>query len=102
MRVGRVTLVVLVFLVTAAVVFALAPQLSIALGWGTLAAGLVLGEFGELFGLPAWMQDASPFRHSSAMPVEPFNQAGALGLLAIAAAGAALAVYCLRRRDLAP
>ena len=92
----------LVFLVTAAVVFALAPQLSIALGWGTLAAGLVLGEFGELFGLPAWMQDASPFRHSSAMPVEPFNQAGALGLLAIAAAGAALAVYCLRRRDLAP
>jgi ABC-2 type transport system permease protein len=90
----------LVFMAAAAVAFALVPRLSIVLGWGMLAAGLVLGEFGELFGLPVWLQDASPFRHSSAMPVEPFNQGGALGLLAIAAAGAALAAYCLRRRDL--
>jgi ABC-2 type transport system permease protein len=90
----------LVFMAAAAVAFALVPRLSIVLGWGMFAAGLVLGEFGELFGLPVWLQDASPFRHSSAMPVEPFNQGGALGLLAIAAAGAALAAYCLRRRDL--
>lgn len=90
----------LVFLAAAAVAFALAPRLSIVLAWGLLAAGLVLGEFGELFGLPLWLQDASPFRHSSAMPVESFNQAGAGGLLAVAAAGAALAAYFLRRRDL--
>lgn len=90
----------LVFLAVAAVAFALAPRLSIVLAWGMLAAGLVLGEFGELFGLPAWLQDASPFRHSSAMPVESFNQEGALGLVAVAAAGAALAAYSLRRRDL--
>lgn len=90
----------LVFLAAAAVAFALAPRLSIALAWGILALGLVLGEFGELFGLPAWLQDASPFRHSSAMPVEPFNQEGAAGLIAVAAAGAVLAGYLLRRRDL--
>jgi ABC-2 type transport system permease protein len=69
-------------------------------GWGILAAGIILGEFGELFGLPVWLQDASPFRHSSAMPVESFDQAGAAGLLLVAAAGAALAAYSLRRRDL--
>ncbi|GAA3404546.1 ABC transporter permease [Pseudarthrobacter polychromogenes] len=90
----------LVFLAAAAVAFALAPRLSILVAWGVLAVAIVLGEFGELFGLPAWLQDASPFRHSSAMPVESFNQAGAVGLLLVAAAGAALAAYFLRRRDL--
>jgi ABC-2 type transport system permease protein len=90
----------LVFLTVAAVAFAVAPRLSILAGWGILAAGIVLGEFGELFGLPVWLQDASPFRHSSAMPVESFDQAGAAGLLLVAAAGAALAAYALHRRDL--
>lgn len=90
----------LVFLAAAAVAFAAAPRLSVLLGWGILAAGIVLGEFGGLFGLPVWLQDASPFRHSSAMPVEPFDQAGAVGLLLVAAAGVAAAAYFLRRRDL--
>jgi len=90
----------LVFLAAASVVFAFAPRLSILLGWGMLAVGLVLGEFGELFGLPAWLQDVSPFRHSSAMPVESFDLTGALGLTVIAAALAALAAYSIRRRDL--
>ena len=90
----------LVFLAAASVVFAFAPRLSILLGWGMLAAGLVLGEFGELFGLPLWLQDVSPFRHSSAMPVESFDLAGALGLTVTAAALAALAAYSIRRRDL--
>lgn len=89
----------LVFLAAASLVFAFAPRLSILLGWGMLAAGLVLGEFGELFGLPVWLQDVSPFRHSSAMPVESFNLTGALGLTVIAAALAALAAYFIRRRD---
>jgi ABC-2 type transport system permease protein len=91
----------LVFLAAASVVFAFAPRLSILLGWGMLAAGLVLGEFGELFGLPLWLQDVSPFRHSSAMPVESFDPTGALGLTVTAAALAALAAYSIRRRDLA-
>jgi ABC-2 type transport system permease protein len=90
----------LVFLTAASAVFASAPRLSIPLGWGMLAAGLLLGEFGELFGLPVWLQDLSPFRHSSAMPVEPFDQAGALAMAVIAAALAGLAAYCIQRRDL--
>ncbi|WP_197026083.1 ABC transporter permease subunit [Arthrobacter sp. 9MFCol3.1] len=90
----------LVFLAAAGMAFAAAPRLSVLLGWGMLAAGLVLGEFGELFGLPVWLQDASPFRHSSAMPVEPFDPAGALGLAVVAAALSGLAAYSIRRRDL--
>ncbi|WP_461189313.1 ABC transporter permease [Arthrobacter sp. Z4-13] len=90
----------LVFLAAAAVVFALAPRLAVLAGWGMLAAGIALGEFGELFGLPVWLQDVSPFRHSSAMPVESFNHAGALGLVLLSAGGAAVAAYSLRRRDL--
>ncbi|WP_066286705.1 ABC transporter permease [Arthrobacter sp. B6] len=90
----------LVFLAAASLVFASAPRLSALLGWGMLAAGLVLGEFGELFGLPLWLQDLSPFRHSPAMPVEPFDPAGALALAVIAGALAALAAYSIRRRDL--
>ena len=90
----------LVFLAAASLIFAFAPRLSIPLGWGMLAAGLVLGEFGELFGVPGWVQDWSPFRHSSAMPVEPFDPAGALALAVVAAAMAGLAAFCIQRRDI--
>ncbi|MCC2661831.1 MAG: polyketide antibiotic transporter, partial [Arthrobacter sp.] len=67
---------------------------------GFLAVGLMLGEFGEVLGLPVWLQDLSPFRHSSAMPVEPFDTAGASVMTAIALAGAGLAAYLIRQRDL--
>lgn len=90
----------LVFLAATALAFAAAPRLGIVLSWGMLAAGLILGEFGELFGLPVWLQDLSPFRHSSAMPLEPFDPAGALALAVIAAALAGLAAYRIKRRDL--
>lgn len=89
-----------VFLAGTAVAFAAAPRLSIPLGWGFLAVGLMLGEFGDLLGLPVWLQDLSPFRHSSAMPVESFDAAGALVMTVIAVAGAGLAAYLFRHRDL--
>lgn len=89
-----------VFLAVTAVLFAAAPRLCIPLGWGFLAVGLMLGEFGEVLGLPVWLQDLSPFRHSSAMPVEPFDTAGASVMTAIALAGAGLAAYLIRQRDL--
>lgn len=89
-----------VFLAGSAVAFAAIPRLSVPLGWGFLAAGLMLGEFGDLLGVPAWLQDLSPFRHSSAMPVEPFNEAGALAMAVIAVAGAGVAAYLVGRRDL--
>lgn len=89
-----------VFVAATAVLFATAPRFSIPLAWGILAVGLVLGQFGELLRLPTWLQDLSPFRHSAAMPVEPFDPTAALILSAIALAGAGIATFLLRRRDL--
>jgi len=91
----------LVFPAVTVLVFALASRWSSAVGWGFLAVGLVLGQFGELLGLPVWMQDLSPFRHSSAMPAEAFDPAGAVLMAAIAIALAAAAGRLIRERDLA-
>ncbi|MET1152635.1 polyketide antibiotic transporter [Arthrobacter sp.] len=90
----------LVFVAATAVLFAAVPRLSVPLGWGMLAGGLVLGQFGELLRLPAWLQDVSPFRHSTAMPVEPFDPAAALTMSIIALASGGVAAYLLQRRDL--
>ena len=90
-----------VFVALAAMAFATVPRASIALGWGFLAVGLVLGQFGELMRLPAWLQDLSPFRHTAAMPVEMFDPIAALVMTGEALAGAGLAAYLLTKRDLA-
>ena len=90
-----------VFIAASAVAFAAVPRVSIALSWGFLAVGLVLGQFGELMRLPVWLQDLSPFRHTAAMPVETFDPIAALTMTGIALAGAGIAGYLLRQRDLA-
>ncbi|WP_167047862.1 polyketide antibiotic transporter [Salinibacterium sp. ZJ454] len=90
----------LVFVAITALVFAIVPRLTIPLGWGLLVIGLVLGQFGALLQLPEWLQNISPFHHSSALPVEDLNVAAASVLLATAVLGAALAMVLIRRRDL--
>jgi ABC-2 type transport system permease protein len=90
----------LVFPAVTVLVFALAPRWSSAVGWGALAAALVLGQFGELLGLPGWLQDLSPFRHSSALPVEAFRPEGALVMAAVAIIAAGAASRLVRERDL--
>lgn len=90
----------IVFVSATVLVFAVVPGISIPAGWGMLAVGLVLGQFGELLGLPVWLQDLSPFRHSSAMPLEPFDAAGALMMVAAALLGAGLAAFLIGRRVL--
>jgi ABC-2 type transport system permease protein len=91
-----------VFVAATAVVFAAAPRACVPLGWGFLAGGLVLGQFGELLGLPAWLQDVSPFRHSPAMPIEPFDSTAALTMTMIALTGAGVSASLLHHRDLTP
>lgn len=90
----------LVFPSLTVLVFAFAPRWTSPAGWGALVLALVLGEFGELLGLPAWLQDLSPFRHSSAMPAEAFNLQGALLMAAAALAATAAASTTITHRDL--
>ncbi|MDH6182118.1 ABC-2 type transport system permease protein [Microbacteriaceae bacterium SG_E_30_P1] len=90
----------LVFVALTGLVFAALPRLTVAVGWSILVVGLVLGQFGELLDLPEWAQDISPFRHSSAVPVEAFDAGAAAALVAIAVGGVILALAVLRRRSL--
>ena len=91
----------LVFVAVTALVFATIPALTIPLGWGLLVAGLVIGQFGDLLQLPEWLQGVSPFRHSSALPVEELDVASTVILCLIAALMGVAAALLLRRRDLA-
>jgi ABC-2 type transport system permease protein len=90
----------LVFVGITALVLAVVPAVTAALGWGLLTAGLVIGQLGELLRLPDWLQAASPFHHSSAMPVEEFDPVSAGILLAVAAVLVAAATVFYRNRDL--
>ena len=79
--------------------FALLPRATAAIGWGLLAIGLVLGQFGELFGLPGWLQDVSPFHHVPAVPIETVEPTQLLLPLAVAVGVAAAGILVMRRRD---
>lgn len=90
----------LVFVAITALIFAVAPSLTIGLGWGLLVVALVFGQFGDLLQLPEWLQATSPFFHSSAVPVVELDVAAAVIMLGVAVVGLAAALLALRRRDL--
>ena len=86
----------------AAIVFAVLPRLTVSLGWGLLVIALVLGQFGELMRLPEWVQNLSPFRHSSALPVETLDMTAVVVMTVAAAVGIGFGVAAFGRRDLQP
>ncbi len=79
-------------------VFGLAPRLT-SVAWAALVAFLVIGEFGELLGLPAWLQDLSPFAHLPALPGGVLTLAPLLALTAGAIFLLASGSISFRRRD---
>jgi len=90
----------LVFIAVTALLVAVVPRLAVALGWGLLVLGFVLGQFGELLQVPEWLQAVSPFFHTSAAPVVDVDLVAVVALLAVTGALLAAAVVALRRRDL--
>ena len=77
-----------------------APRAVLGLGVLPGAGGYLLLVFADTFGWPEEVRVLSPFAHLAAVPAEPMDVPGALGMLAVAAAltGAGLAGYA--RRDL--
>lgn len=69
------------------------------LGWAVLAGCLLLGQVGELLGLPAWVVGLSPYGHLPRLPAESFAIRPELALTAIAVALLALAAWRYRERD---
>ncbi len=78
--------------------FGLWPRATMA-AWAAVAACGVIGLFGELFGLPSWVMDLSPFQHVPHMPAEDFAAGPILALTAVAAALVAAGLAGFRRRD---
>lgn len=90
-----------VFLVLTALVFVLAPRLTIALGWVLVLVALLLGMFGPLLGLPDWVTNLSPVAVTPVAATDGVDVKGLWWLLGVVAAGGVLALGLMRRRELA-
>ncbi|RZT19558.1 ABC-2 type transport system permease protein [Kribbella sp. VKM Ac-2569] len=90
-----------IWLVTALVVilFGFAPKL-VTGGWALYGVFLLIGQFGEIFNLPQWMINLSPYGHTPRLPGGDFSVAPVLWLTAIAAALTITGFATFRRRDI--
>lgn len=90
-----------VFLVLAAVVFVLAPRLTIAVGWSLIVLATVLGLFGPLFGMPEELTNLSPFAVTPLIANGEIDLRGTWWLALAAVVGGAASLALMRRRELA-
>lgn len=89
--------------VMVAVTFALfgwLPGIAAAAAWTLYVGFIVLGEFGALWQLPAWVLDLSPFAHSPTLPGGDAQPGQLLLLLGATAVLVMLGAIGWRRRDL--
>ncbi len=91
----------LVFLGFTLLVFAYLPRATIPVGWTAVGLAAILGVWGPLLQFPDWVIDLSPFAHSPVPSGGDTDWTGGFWMLAIAAATGALAVWSMRRRELA-
>lgn len=93
--------VALVFLGVTLLVFALVPRLTITLGWTLVGLAAIIGVFGPLLGAPDWMVDLSPFTHTPVPTGDDIDWSGGFWMVGIGLAAAALAMWSMRRREVA-
>lgn len=91
-----------VFLAITALVFVIAPRLTIGLGWTLVLLGMMLGLFGPLFGFPEWLTNLSPVAVAPKVEGSDIDLAGLWWLVAATGLGAVLSLVLMRRRELAP
>jgi ABC-2 type transport system permease protein len=82
----------------AAALFGVLPRFAASVGWGVLAACVLLGQFGELLQLDQWMLDLSPFAHLPKLPGGEVSAAPLVWLTLIAVTLTATGLLGLRRR----
>lgn len=86
----------------AALAVTLVPRLSVGLSWALVVASIFLGPmFGPSMGLPAWLQDLSPFTHVPNAPAVAVSLAPILGLGVVCLLVATAAALLMRHRNLA-
>ena len=79
--------------------FGVSPRVAM-FAWAALAASVINGFFGQLFGFPDWIRNLSPFTHTPQVPVSDPTVGPLVVLTAIAAALVALGLWGFDRRDL--
>ena len=90
---------VLVLVGVAVALFGWLPR-AIAAAWAALAAVVVIGIFGDVLQLPAWVRNLSPLQHVPAVPAVAARPTPLLILSLIAAPLLALGTLGFHRRDL--
>lgn len=83
----------------ALVVYGALPKV-VVVAWALLAAFLVVGELGPLFGFPRGLVDLSPFSHGTVVPGGSVPGGPLVALALVAAALVLAAGVTFRRRDL--
>ena len=91
-----------VFIAVTALVFVLAPRLTLPLGWSIVVAAMVVGMFGPIFGFPEWLTDLSPIAASPQLSGTEVDLRGLWWLVTVALGGSVAALLLMRRRELAP
>ena len=91
----------LVFLGLTMLVFAFVPRATIPVGWTVVGVAAILGVWGPILQAPDWVIDLSPFHHSPVPAGGETDWTGGFWMLAIGLAAGAVAVWSMRRRELA-
>jgi ABC-2 type transport system permease protein len=76
------------------------PSAVLAIGVLPAVGGFLLLVFAQSFGWPSWVADLSPFSHLAAVPAEPLDVGGAVGMLLVAALLGVAGMAGYARRDL--
>jgi ABC-2 type transport system permease protein len=90
---------VLVLAAVARLLHGLNPRAA-SLAWLALLFSFVVMMFGEVFRMPGWLQDVSPFEHLALMPAEDFAWVSFVAVLAVAVALSVAGQIAFQRRDL--
>lgn len=90
-----------VFLALTALVFTLAPRLTIPVGWSLVVIGITVGLFGPLLGLPEALSNLSPFIATPELDGDALDLRGLWWLVLIIAVGMGASLTLMRRRELA-
>jgi ABC-2 type transport system permease protein len=91
-----------VFLVVTALIFVVAPRLTIPLGWTLVMLGMIVGLFGALFGFPDWLVHLAPIADAPTVTGDGVDLQGLWWLVVAVVVGAGAALGLMRRRELAP